>query len=764
MKKVTMFPGQGSQYKGMGKALFSKYKAETQLASDILQYDLEELCVQDPNRELVKTQFTQPALYVVNYFRYKELNIVPDYAIGHSLGEYNALLAAGGFSFETGLKMVQKRGQLMAAASGGSMAAVLGINIEALKEKMNSSEYADLDIANYNTPTQTVISGPGDSIKNIVKNFSAQDIRIIPLQVSAPFHSRYMEPVAKEFSEFLKGFHFEALKIPVISNVTARPYKDIEIADLLSQQISGSVKWCETIQYLMGENVEEYQENGRGVLTKMVTEIRKTCNPIIEEEPIETVETNTTTIKEKVIVEESTVEKLGAKLGSIDFRNDYNISYSYVAGSMYRGTASQELVTRMAKAKMLSFLGTGGLTLNQISDEIDTIQSKLETNETYGMNLLHNLNNPDLESQTVELYLNKGVKNIEASAFMLITEALVHFHVSGLEQKADGSIVNRHKILAKISRPEVAEAFMKPAPEKLVYKLLEKGKITQAQANISQTVPVSYDICVEADSGGHTDGGVATVLLPSIQRLREEIQKKYKYQKQIRVGLAGGIGTPESAASAFVMGADFVLTGSINQCTVEAKTSNAVKDLLEAINVQDTGYAPSGDMFEIGSKVQVLKKGVLFPARANKLYALYNQYNALEDIPEKTVLQLEKNYFKKSISEIWEETKEHFKSKNKLEEIAKAEQRPRHKMSLIFRWYFGYSSRAAFAGNLDNKVDFQIHTGPALGAFNQWVKGSRLEKWQNRHVDEIGAKLMNETGALLYNRLSKINKQLTNSI
>jgi trans-AT polyketide synthase/acyltransferase/oxidoreductase domain-containing protein len=212
------------------------------------------------------------------------------------------------------------------------------------------------------------------------------------------------------------------------------------------------------------------------------------------------------------------------------------------------------------------------------------------------------------------------------------------------------------------------------------------------------------------------------------------------------------------------MGADFVLTGSINQCTVEAKTSNAVKDLLEAINVQDTGYAPSGDMFEIGSKVQVLKKGVLFPARANKLYALYNQYNALEDIPEKTVLQLEKNYFKKSISEIWEETKEHFKSKNKLEEIAKAEQRPRHKMSLIFRWYFGYSSRAAFAGNLDNKVDFQIHTGPALGAFNQWVKGSRLEKWQNRHVDEIGAKLMNETGALLYNRLSKINKQLTNSI
>lgn len=758
MKKVTMFPGQGSQYKGMGKALFSKYKAETQRASDILQYDLEELCVQDPNRELVKTQFTQPALYTVNYFRYKEQNIIPDYAIGHSLGEYNALLAAGGFDFETGLKLVQKRGQLMAAASGGSMAAVLGIDIDALKSKINVPKYADIDIANYNTLTQTVISGPGESIKNIVKDFTAQDIRIIPLQVSAPFHSRYMEPAAKEFSEFLKEFNFGTLKIPVISNVTARPYKNEEIATLLSRQISGSVKWCETIQYLMGKGIEDYQENGRGVLTKMVTDIRKTCNPIIEKEPQPQQIVNQPETKTDTSFKEEPINNLGAKLGSLDFRKDYNIEYSYVAGSMYKGTASKELVTRMAKAKMLSFLGTGGMSLKEISEDIDAIQSTLASNESYGMNLLHNLGNPELENKTVELYLDKGVKHVEASAFMQITEALVHFHVSGLNYSPDGNVISNNKILAKVSRPEVAEAFMKPAPEKLVYKLLEKGKITQEQANLSQKLPMSYDICVEADSGGHTDGGVATVLLPSIQRLRQDIQKEYAFPKQIRIGLAGGIGTPESAASAFVMGADFVLTGSINQCTVEAKTSDAVKDLLEGINVQDTGYAPSGDMFEIGSKVQVLKKGVLFPARANKLYALYNQYNALEDIPEKTILQLEKNYFKKPISEIWTETKAYFKNQGRGAEIEKAEQRPRHKMGLIFRWYFGFSSREAFAGNLNHKVDFQVHTGPALGAFNQWVKGSSLEKWRNRHVDEIGSKLMKETGELLHNTLVRINQ------
>jgi trans-AT polyketide synthase/acyltransferase/oxidoreductase domain-containing protein len=211
-----------------------------------------------------------------------------------------------------------------------------------------------------------------------------------------------------------------------------------------------------------------------------------------------------------------------------------------------------------------------------------------------------------------------------------------------------------------------------------------------------------------------------------------------------------------SAASAFVMGADFILTGSINQCTVEAGTSDAVKDLLEAINVQDTDYAPAGDMFEIGARVQVLKKGVLFPARANKLYQLYNQYPCLEEIPEKTLAQLERNYFKKTIAEIWEETKLYFQKIGKSDEIMKAEQTPRKKMALIFRWYFGYSSRLAFAGDLEGKVNFQVHTGPALGAFNQWVKGTELESWRHRHVDEIGKKLMEDAAILLENMLERL--------
>src|SRR5262249_24592935 len=156
------------------------------------------------------------------------------------------------------------------------------------------------------------------------------------------------------------------------------------------------------------------------------------------------------------------------------------------------------------------------------------------------------------------------------------------------------------------------------------------------------------DICVEADSGGHTDGGVAYALMPAMIRLRDEMMAKYHYDKPIRVGAAGGIGTPESAAAAFIMGADFILTGSINQCSVEAGTSDAVKDILQGLNVQDKSYAPAGDMFELGAKVQVVRKGLFFPARANKLYDLYQRFNSIDEIDEKTQQQIQEKYFQRS--------------------------------------------------------------------------------------------------------------------
>ncbi len=255
--KTVLFPGQGAQYKGMGKELFKEYPKLTQTAEKILGYSVEELCVDDPKKQLHLTQYTQPALFVVNalnYYRQQESGEAAsqaDYFMGHSLGEYNALLAAGAFDFATGLKLVQKRGELMGKATGGGMAAVLGLKVEGLKELLAREKMTEIDFANYNTPTQIVVSGKNADIEKIEKVMQQKEIKCIPLAVSAAFHSRYMQVAQNEFSKYLTPFTFSSLKTPVIANATARPYQDKEIPQLLSKQIVSSVLWVESVRYLM---------------------------------------------------------------------------------------------------------------------------------------------------------------------------------------------------------------------------------------------------------------------------------------------------------------------------------------------------------------------------------------------------------------------------------------------------------------------------------------------------------------------------------
>ncbi len=430
-------------------------------------------------------------------------------------------------------------------------------------------------------------------------------------------------------------------------------------------------------------------------------------------------------------------------LGNKAFRARYGLKYAYVAGAMYRGIASTALVVRMSQAGLIAYLGTGGLTLKVIEKAIQTIQSPLSSAGAYGLNLLANYVEPALERSTVDLYLKYGVCNIEAAAFMEMTPALVLFRIKGLRRSSNGGIHCAHRILAKVSRQEVAQAFMSPAPAHLVEALRKEGSITAEQAALAQQVPMSHDICVEADSGGHTDGGIPTILLPAMQQLRHALAKQYNYQEPLCVGLAGGIGTPAAAAAAFAMGADFILTGSINQCTVESGAAPAVKTLLQQAGIHDMAYAPAGDMFEMGSRIQVLKKSLLFPMRANKLFALYSHYESLDDIPATLKAQLERSYFKRSLAQVWEEVQRHLHSRDRTHDLVKAQTNAKYRMALVFRWYFAYTTQLAFSGSTDDMANYQVHTGPALGAFNQWVKGTPMESWERRHVDEIAIQLLN---------------------
>lgn len=440
-------------------------------------------------------------------------------------------------------------------------------------------------------------------------------------------------------------------------------------------------------------------------------------------------------------------------LGSAEFKREYGLRYAYLAGAMYKAIASKELVAAMGRAGFMGYFGSGGVALSDVEAAILHIKKELGEGRPYGVNLLCNFERPDFEDATVELFLKHGVRNIEAAAFVRITPALVRYRLKGLTRGMNGEVQCRHRVLAKVSRPEVAGAFMQPAPEDIVKGLLAAGKISQEQAELSARVPMSNDICVESDSAGHTDQGVAYAVMPAMIALRDAMQIRHQYARPLRIGAAGGIGTPHAAAAAFIMGADFVLTGSINQCTVEAGTSEAVKDLLQDLNVQDMAYAPAGDLFEVGAKVQVAKRGLFFPARGNKLYELYMRHNSLDEIDLKTRQQIEEKYFRRSFAEVWEETKSHY-SKEHPSKIADIERNPKRKMALVFKWYFINSTRLALRGVVEQKVDFQIHCGPALGAFNQWVKGSELEHWRNRHVAQIGTHLMQRTAELLSQRFA----------
>jgi malonyl CoA-acyl carrier protein transacylase len=271
MAMVFMFPGQGSQSLGMGAGLFERYPDLVAEADAVLGYSIRELCLTDPDDKLKRTDYTQPALYVVDSLSYlakvEDEKIRPDFVIGHSLGEYAALYAAGAFDFTVGLKLVQKRGALMNAATGGGMAAILGMTGDAVASALAELGAGSIDVANFNAPGQTVISGPKADIETFAPQLKDKGARrAVILPVSGAFHSRYMKPAAEEFEAFLAGFSFNSLKTPCIANCSAQPYTDDSIASNLVKQITSSVRWVETVKGLRARGADTFVEIGPGTV------------------------------------------------------------------------------------------------------------------------------------------------------------------------------------------------------------------------------------------------------------------------------------------------------------------------------------------------------------------------------------------------------------------------------------------------------------------------------------------------------------------
>jgi len=435
-------------------------------------------------------------------------------------------------------------------------------------------------------------------------------------------------------------------------------------------------------------------------------------------------------------------------LGERSFLEAHSVRFPYVTGSMANGIATPRLVVAMARAGMLGFFGAAGLSLASIGRGLDEIEAAIGgTGLSWGSNLIHSPNEPEIEAGTVALFLQRGVVRAEASAFMALTPPIVRYAFSGVRRLPDGRIWRKNHVFAKISRVEVARRFLSPPPDATLDKLVADRQLTAEEAALARTLPVAEDVSVEADSGGHTDNRPLVALFPTILSLRDDLAATHRYERPIRVGAGGGIGTPASVAAAFAIGAAYVFTGSINQASLESGLSELGRSMIASAGLTDVTMAPAADMFELGVKVQVLQRGTLFAARAQRLYDAYVAYDSIDAIPTAERERLEKEIFQAPLTEIWNGTRTFWTDRDP-HQVARAEKEPKHLMALCFRWYLGLSSRWAIAGDVARRIDYQIWCGPAQGAFNDWVKGSFLEPVGQRSVVQMALNLLEGAATL----------------
>ena len=274
-KKIAfLFPGQGSQAVGMGKDLYENYESAKNVfdtADKVLEKSITTMCFEGPEESLKQTVNTQPSIVTMSIAAMEALksscDIKPDYAAGHSLGEYCAMYAAGVMSLETTLKAIQKRADLMSEAKGGSMAAVLNASEGALEEALKeASTIGYVDVANYNSPAQVVITGDESAVKKAGEILLEKGARrVVPLAVSGAFHSKFMENAGKEFEKFAADLSLNNAAIPVITNVDAMATtgKD-DFRVKMPKQIYSSVHWTQTIQKMVNDGVEIFIEIGPG--------------------------------------------------------------------------------------------------------------------------------------------------------------------------------------------------------------------------------------------------------------------------------------------------------------------------------------------------------------------------------------------------------------------------------------------------------------------------------------------------------------------
>lgn len=277
---VWVFAGQGSQFEGMGLNIFERFPYECESASNILGYSITELCLNNPNNRLNSTKYSQPAIFFVNALKFiakMQDGEKPDAVSGHSLGEYNALHASGIIGFYDCLKLIQARGEAMEKIKNGGMLAVIGSDHSNLIELLLNNGIRSIDVANYNSPNQIVLSGPKTDLVEVSQLLEKIGFKCVELNVSGPFHSRYMENARIEFMNKLIDVKFSPQKIPVFSSSTVSEVETDFLIENLGLQIVSPVCWYQTVLKLISKGYSDFFEISPGdfILTKFITNIKE---------------------------------------------------------------------------------------------------------------------------------------------------------------------------------------------------------------------------------------------------------------------------------------------------------------------------------------------------------------------------------------------------------------------------------------------------------------------------------------------------------
>lgn len=276
--RCLLFPGQGVQRRGMGAELFDRFPEDTAAADEILGFSIKQLCLADPDRQLRNTRYAQPAVFVVNALLGRE-QLAEDpqryrFFAGHSLGEYNALVAGGVLDFATALRVVKRRAELMAEVTGGGMSAVQGVPAAFVRRALAEAGLTKVFIANLNADTQTTIAGDRAEVAVAGKAIAAlPGARVVPINVSGPFHTELMQPAADRLRAVLDDCVFQPPQTPVVSSITGELFDVADGAGLLARQLSAPVEWVRAVTTLRSAGVTAFDEVNGHTLSSLVNKI-----------------------------------------------------------------------------------------------------------------------------------------------------------------------------------------------------------------------------------------------------------------------------------------------------------------------------------------------------------------------------------------------------------------------------------------------------------------------------------------------------------